>query len=418
MKGLGLAVLGLMLAAVTPAATAQDVQSIAAIVNDEVVSVYDVERRLKFLISTSQLNATSEVRKALRRQVLDNLINERLQLQEAERLNLLVTEDDIESALRFLARQNNVEPDEIDTFFRTNNVDRSTLIEQLRAEIAWTKVVNRRLRTSFRISDEEIDEALEFMEQSKGQTEILMSEIFLPVDVPEQEDELRLTAERLAGDIRNGTPFGVVARQYSQGVTAHSGGDVGWIQSGQLAAEIGQAIAIMDPGQVSPPIRTADGYYIVGLRDTRKILTADRDDVKMALKQIVLPLTANAGQDEQAAQHELATTIRSTIGDCGDVDRIARDLNSPDSGDLGTIRLGELPANFRAAVENLSVDQASVPVVTDSGVHVLVVCERTEPNVGLPDRRAVENRLLRVRLAVMARRYLHNLRRDAVVEFR
>ena len=418
MKGLGLAVLGLMLAAVTPAATGQDVQSIAAIVNDEVVSVYDVERRLDFLISTSQLNATPEVRKKLRRQVLDNLINERLQLQEAERLNLLVTDDDLESAFRFLAQQNNVEPDNIDTFFRANNIDRSTLVEQLRAEIAWTKVVNRRLGTSFRISDEEIDEALEFMEQSKGQTEILISEIFLPVDVPEQEDEVRLTAERLADDIRTGTPFGMVARQYSQGVTAHLGGDVGWIQSGQLAAEIDQALASMDPGQVSPPIRTADGYYVVGLRDTRKILTADRDDVEVALKQIVLPLTANAAQDEQAAQQELATTIRGTIGGCSDVDRIAQDLNSPESGDLGTIRLGELPANFRAAVENLSVDQASPPVITDSGVHVLVVCERIEPKVGLPDRRTVENKLLRVRLAVMARRYLRNLRRDAVVEFR
>ena len=103
---------------------------------------------------------------------------------------------------------------------------------------------------------------------------------------------------------------------------------------------------------------------------------------------------------------------------CTDLDNVIKDVGTPQSGDLGTVKLVDMPARFRTAVQSLAVGQASDPVRTEDGVHVLMVCDRAAPDIRGPNRDAIEAAIGQARLSMLARRYIRDLRRDAVVEYR
>ncbi len=397
---------------------AQVMQRIVAVVNDEVISDYDLEQRLKLVLVSTRLPDNRETRRRLGPQILATLINERLQLQEAARLKITVSDADLDRAKRVLERRNQMREGALDKFLESNGIATDTLAQQIRAEIAWSRVVARRYRNAINVGDDEVDAALARIRATAGQTERLVAEIFLAVDTPNRENEVRRAAQRLVDQIRRGASFAALARQFSQGATAAAGGDVGWVQPGQLPAEVESALERLNPGEISAPIRSVGGFYIVLLRDRRKIMGADPDAVRVALKQIVLPLSASASAASVTKRMALAENLRQRIRSCDDVEPLAKELDSPMSGSLGTLRLADLPVDFRKVVADLPVGRAGPPVRTGVGLHVLVVCERIEPPAKLPTREDIRRAIGDRRFAMMARRYLRDLRRDALVEVR
>lgn len=402
----------------TIAAAAQNVQHISAIVNDDVLSINDLEERLGLVLISSRLPDTAESRRRLRAQVLRRLIDEKLKVQEATRLNVKLTGEEIDRAIDRMAEQNNTDTAGLASFLATRNLSLGTLLIRVRADLVWTKLLTRRLRRGNRISDEDIDEVIARLSASKGKPEHLISEIFLGVGTPDEDDEVRSNAERLAKEARGGAPFEAIAGQFSQAATASIGGDVGWVQPGQAAAEVEAVLATMKVGEISDPIRAEGGYYLIKLRNSRKILVAEPFDAVVSLKQILLPLSPDGGSATAQQKRELAKTISATIKGCADFEEISKQFEGSGSGDLGTIRVGDLPPPIRDAVVALEIGQPSPPIERETGIHVLMVCDRDAPRTGMPTRDEVRDGLLRQRLALMSRRYLRDLRRDAVIELR
>ena len=226
---------------------------IVAVVNDEAVSAFDLEQRLAVAISTSQLPNTPETRERLAPQALRAIVDERLELQEAARLNIQVTAAEIDAALRSVEANNRLPPGGIGAFLAERGLQLSAVQSQIRAEIAWAKIVRIQIAPSVTISDDEIDAEMARLQASQGRHRVLLSEIFLAVDSPQRDSEVREQIERLAGNVRDGAPFAAVARQFSQGSSAISSGDVGWVLEDQLASEIAAIVSGMDIGQVSNP---------------------------------------------------------------------------------------------------------------------------------------------------------------------
>ncbi len=417
MKGrIILAVAALVLAA--PTAHAQEVLRIAAVVNDEVVSVYDLEQRLKLALASANLEDTLDNRSRFRDRVLDRLIDERLQWQESQRRNISVTDADIAEEMRLLEQQNGLAEGGLETFLRVNNIDKSVLAEQLRTQIGWRNLIMTRIRPTITVGEDEIDAVIERMLASVGQRESFVLEIFLAVDKAARETEIARTASGLVARLRDGAPFQAIARQFSQSSTAAAGGTLGWVEEGQLTPELDAAIGGLEIGEVSDPIATPGGYYILKLGDRRDFMQASAGETSFRLKQVVLPIAAEA--DEATANRivQEAREIAAQITGCEGADAIAERLGGPGSGDLGTVFRRDLPPEIGAAVSDLEIGVASAPVRTASGVHVLIVCERAEPEATGPDRDAILESLGLRRLTMQAQRYLRDLKRESVVERR
>ncbi len=398
----------------------QEVQRIAAIVNDEVISAYDLESRMRLVLFSTRLPNTPEVRRRILQQVLRSLIDEKLQLQEARRRNISVSRRDLSRATESIERQNGIPRGKMDEFLDRNGVPKDAMSEQMRATIAWSKLLGRRIRPRITIGEDEIDEVLERIKTRQGQTEYRIAEIALSVDSPDEEARVRSTAERITDQIRKGANFAAIARQFSESPTAAVGGDLGWIHEAELDPSLSKAVPNLRRGEMSPPIKTVSGYRIVTLLDSRKIAVGESTPETVDLRQIFLPVSEGSGGAAVASQIDLARTLSGTAENCSDFEGLAKEVGSPRPPSLGKFEVANLSPTIRGVVQDVPAGKVSAPVQLPDGVLVLMVCNRAGggTTIKLPPREDVADQLLRNRLSLMARRYLRDLRLSAVIDIR
>ncbi len=407
-------------AAPAPAPDGQVTETrIAAVVNDEVISVADVLSRLRMVMLSSNLTDSPETRQRIAAQVLRTIVDEKLQMQEAKRQNVTATDEEVNKALGQIEKQNNMQAGQLDQVLKSHGIERTALVDQLTASIVWQKLVRRLVSQTNVVSDEEIDYALKRAKETANEPQSRVAEIFLAVDNPQQEDEVRRLAERLTEQMKQGARFSAVAQQFSQSATAAVGGDIGWVRPEQLSPELGKVVAQMRPGELSPPIRAGAGYYLVLVVDRRSGRSAGPEDSLVHLVQIVFPLPPQAPEQMRRAAIVEAQGARTAAKNCEELLKIGKEKGSAQLSSEGRLRVDQVTPAMRNIVLGLEVGQTSPPIVQKNGVGVVMMCEKavaTAPTV--PTRDEIAETLMRQRLETLARRYMRDLRRTAFVDVR
>jgi peptidyl-prolyl cis-trans isomerase SurA len=349
------------------------------------------------------------------------MIDEKLQMQEAKRKNIVATPDELKKAVASIAKQNHMEAPQLEAVLKARGIALSALTDQLTASIEWAKLVRQLAAEANPVSDEEIDDTLKRIKQSAGEPQTRVAEIFLAVDNPQQDDEVRQLAVRLTEQMKQGARFSAVAQQFSQSATAAVGGDLGWIRPESLRPELAKAVVQMQPGELSPPIRTPAGYYLLLVLDRRNDRSAGASDPKLHIVQVVFPLPPQATETQRRAAIAEAESARQAAKNCPEMLRIGKE-RAPQLSSEGDLRLAQIAPAMRSMVLGLGIGQASQPIVEKNGVGVIMVCSKTEPGqtaaAGAPTRDDVAESLMRQRLDILARRYLRDLRRAAFVDVR
>ena len=260
---------------------------IAAVVNDEIISGNDLADRMKLVMSSSGLPNNADIRAKITPQILRSLIEERLKQQEAERNGITITEDEIDQGFANIAGQNKLSGEQFASLLRKEGVSVESLREQIKSEILWGKIIKAVIRPQITISDNELDAQLARLERDIGKTEYRLFEIFLAIDEPDEQSNVRKLASQFHSELSNGrVPFQRLASQVSQSSSAARGGDLGWVQEGQLPPEIETSLRTLDEKELSNPIHTINGYYIVFLLEKRLIKEENipsRDDLKQKI---------------------------------------------------------------------------------------------------------------------------------------
>ncbi|PWC46122.1 peptidylprolyl isomerase [Azospirillum melinis] len=441
----------------TRQARAPGSEGIAAVVNDEVVSVSDVNARIRMALLNAGAAANPETTQRLMPQVMRLLIDERLQMQEAKRQGVTVSASEIDDAVKRIAEQNRMNGQQLQEMLKRQNVPYSTLKDQIRALLAWQKVMQRRIRQEVVVGEDEVDAAMERLKANIGKPEYLVAEIFLAVDSPDQDDEVRRNAERLVEEVKRGGNFAALARQFSQSAGAASGGDLGWVRSGELSPEVDKALSGMRGGQLSSPVRTATGYHVLLVRGQRPFGSSGgetpmpvarpaaprpqpRPDVAKAtvnMKQIILPIES---KEQAKSVKEQAEKLRKSIKSCSDFQARARETGMPESGDMGTMRVKDMAPGLQNLALGIPLGQASPVLMSPAAAVILIVCKRDMPMIQpppeaqpapppppaptpiqeakLPGRDEIERELVSERAELLSRRYLRDLRRTAFIETR
>jgi peptidyl-prolyl cis-trans isomerase SurA len=352
--------------------------------------------------------------------VLRSLIEESLQLQEAKRLAIEVVQPEIETALNNIAQRNQLSVEQMRSYLAANQINFDTLLRQVRAQIGWIKVVNRTIRPNVTVTVDQLDLAVQEAQQSEGQPEFLLSEIVLPVDNPAQADRVAQDARRLVQTLREGASFESLAQQVSAAASAERGGDVGWVAAAQMPPELIATLERLRPGEISEPMGSPVGYHIFWLRDQRiadSPVAATQAAVEVSLTQILFPVDGAEGGPD--AVRGRAAGLRPRLTDCPTMVAVAEELQAPASGELGWLRVGDLPRDLGQAVLTLPVGQVSPPLDGPGGIHLLMVCERRDPDaLSAAQRDQIAQRLEQERTERLARRYLRDLRKQAFVEVR
>lgn len=394
------------------------VQSIAAIVNDQVISNFDVEQRLLLIFASAGVAPSQEEVERMRGQVLRNLIDEQLKLAEADKFEVPIYASEVDSAIGRMAAQSNLTGEQIKQVLKQAGIEEATLRRQVSSEIAWDTIVRGRFGSQIHVTDEEIDGVYNQTLENANKPQYLVSEIYLQVDNPDHDVEIRQTIDGLLKQLHAGAPFVALAQQFSQAASASQGGDIGWVQDGELASELDDVLRTMEPGSVSPVIRTLSGYYVLAVRNRRIIGGVDPMQTKLALRQWIFPLDPDAPVEQAQAAANYLYNISKRVRSCAGLDALHAEVQAGQLTQTMETIAANIPDQFRTAVLSTKEGRATGPFRDENGFNLIVICSSEEQTSPLPTREEISARLENQQVSMMARRYLRDLRNDAIVELR
>jgi peptidyl-prolyl cis-trans isomerase SurA len=398
-----------------PAAPAfQMSDGILATVNDSVITGYDLRQRMLLLIAMTQVQPTPENLPAIQQQALNALVDERLQVRElANYEDLRVTDQQVDEEITAMAQEVGATPQAYLDFLAQGGIRPVTLREQIRTQIGWSQLVGGRFQGRARVSRAAVDAAMRQISEAAAKKQYLIGEIYIEsARVGGQQAALN-GANQLVQQMVQGAPFQNVAQQFSAAPSATRGGDAGWIVEGTVQPALQQALDQLEVGQLSRPIPVEGGVYIVYMRDKRDGASASL----VQIKQVMIELPETASEAEVAAAAQRLQTLRPQLT-CDTMLTRATSEQGLLGADLGEADVQNLAPQFQQVARSAEVGSVSTPVRTPLGLHLLAVCGRRVGGVEAPDPREVENQLFRQNLANLGRRYMRDLREDALIEFR
>ncbi len=381
-------------------------EGVAAIVNDSPISYSDVRQRARLLLlSFGGGQPTPEQIQQITGQALEQLIDEKLQLNRVAEFEVVVAPEEIDNAVNDMASQSGLTGDVLRQQLIEAGVNPVSLEEQMRADIAWNRLMNGLYGSRIRISDSQIADQMERLRTSSQKTQFRISEIFLFAPDPETRAQALAAAQSIMEQLRQGADFRVAAQRISSAPTAATGGDMGWIGVDDLPEAVSAAVAAAtEPGLIGP-IEVENGVYILSLVNKRE---PSQLTTKVDLKRLV----ATDGQE---------STLREAmdrITSCADVNSVANSRTTLRASDLEDINVDELGEEGRALVLATDLGKPTEAFAAGSGLAVMYVCRRQDGAEALPSREDLRNTLKSREISMISDRELRNTRRDSTVIYR
>jgi len=387
---------------------------IVATVNDQVITGFDLRQRMLTTIAMSQVQPTEENIPAIQQQALQGLIEERLQAAEIANFDtLIITDAEVDQEIARMAEEVGTTPQAYLEFLTGGGIRVENLREQLRTEIGWRELVGGRFNSRSRVSRAQVQQALRQVTEAASRPQYLVGEIYIEAARVGGQQQAFNGAEQLVQQMVQGAPFQSVARQFSAAPSATRGGDAGWLVQGTVQPELQAALESLQVGQLSRPIPVSGGVYIIYMRDKRSGAATSL----VSLKQAMIELPDTAPPADVAAATTRLQTLRSSLTCDNILQRTSSEAGLLGS-DLGEADVANLAPQFQQVARAAEIGSVSDVVRTPLGVHLLAVCGRRVGGADAPTAREIEGRLQNQNLAMLARRYLRDLRADALIELK
>ncbi|HEY8538381.1 MAG TPA: peptidylprolyl isomerase [Steroidobacteraceae bacterium] len=400
---------------------------IAAIVNDGVVLVSELERQTEEVIERlREQNTELPPRNVLRRQILERLIIEEIQMQRAQRLGIEVSDEMLNGALADVAQRNNISFADLPRALESQGIDYRTYREEMRKQITLQLLRQRDVISRINISPRELEQALARLQNAPDQnSEYNVSHILISVPVaatPEQLQAREARAREVYEKAKAGQDFAQLAVTYSDSSTNIEGGSLGWRKGSQLPSILTDLIPKMKPGEVSEPIRTPSGFHIFRLNEVR-------GGVQQAIVSQVharhILLRPNELEDDETVRQKLADIRKRVLEGGEDFGAIAavtsQDPGSaPQGGDLGWAGPGTFVPEFERQLDALKEEgEISEPFRTPYGWHIVQLLGRRVHDVTQDRlRQMVFAQLRESKAEEETELWLRRLRDEAFVEYR
>ncbi len=391
--------------------------SIAAVVNDDIISLLDIQERTQLIVATTGMGDSPEIQQKLKAQVVRSLIDERLQAQAAQRLNLTVSADEIQQAIAGIEKERGRPAGSLESYLRSKGVSPETFKEQIRAQISWSKLLGRKIAPHIVIADEEILKEQDRLKSSNVvQTQYQLATLLLPIMRPEDAEPTRQLAEKLSSEIRAGASFEAIASQLSAAGGKQSTPQ--WVSAARLELPLREALEKLGSKGVSQPVKGPSGYQILQLLDKREQKL--EADTEVALRQLVLTLKNDAQSKEVNVLMDIAHSIAKHPGSCGET--TVAGIESFEGLNIDVTetrtRYSAISPEVLPLIKPLNVGEISEPFAAPDGIHLVMLCEKIGLPTSAPEKERVRAQLFDEKLQLESMKYMRDLRREAFVDIR
>jgi peptidyl-prolyl cis-trans isomerase SurA len=398
---------------------------IAATVNEGVVLQSELDEQM--IIITERLKEQKlelPPQNVLRKQVLDRLVLQELQMQRADRAGIKVPDETLNNALNDVANQNHIKLTDLPDALAAQGIDYAGYRDTLRKELAMQILRQRDVIGRINVSPREIDQFLERQKKMPSESnEYNVSHILIAVPqaaTPEELEESARKADEVYQKATGGEDFGRLAVQYSNAQTALEGGSLGWRKGSELPTFLGEVIAGMKTGDVTKPLRTPSGFHILKLNEMRGNQTVITNQVH-ARHILIKP---NELQDDATVQQKLES-IRDRILNKGENFAAVASVVSEDpgsaaeGGDLGWANPGTFVPEFEKQLAQLQPDEISQPFRTQFGWHIIQLLGRRQYDTTQDMmRQQAFQRIREAKADEETELWLRRLRDEAYVEYK
>jgi peptidyl-prolyl cis-trans isomerase SurA len=393
-------------------------ERVVASVNDDIISSYDLQQRMRLLAILSGTQPTADNMQQLQREALQSLVEDRLKLQELRReeqeqkFPIIATDADVDDEIGDTAKSNNMTTQQLLGALAQQGVAAETYRTQIRAELSWQNWIRGRYGSRLRIGEDQIKAFQARAAAEADKPRYYIGVIFVDAQRSGGVSQAMDEATQLVSQLRQGAPFAAVAKQFSADATSANGGDAGWVTAGEFPAEVDKALEQMKPNSLSAPIQTKDGAYIVYMREKQ----AAGGSLLISLKQAAIAMPSDAPQAQSDAARAKLEALRPQLHGCDNFETIASKVEGVKASDLGEADSKDLLPAFHDVAVPLAVGQVSQVFRSDYGWHLIAVCNRRTNGAESLTHDQIENRLFGAQLQMISRRYLRDLTNSASIE--
>ena len=310
--------------------------------------------------------------------------------------------------LERIANGNQMSGEEILQLINTQGVRPDTLLNQIKAELLWNKIVRGRYGSYVNVNEEEISIVYDRTMESIGKDQYEISEIFLSYENADEQSDANNLAKKLVEQLRSGASFSAVAQQFSQTSTSRQGGYVGWINEGQLSDEVMNTIKDLKVKEISDPINSTKGFYIIYINDITK--AGGKNPLRNQYDLVSIIFSKEQINDARNFSKEFVS--------CKRIDNLTKNYDEKEVNFIGKRVLNELPKDLHDELLSKEAGEALELREIGENLNLILICDRKD-DVGLNiSREAIEENIYSQKIGMMSRRYLRDLRRDAVCEYR
>jgi peptidyl-prolyl cis-trans isomerase SurA len=404
---------------------AQEIDHIVAVANDDVITHTELEKRMHLVKQQLQRRqAKLPPDDVLRKQILEQLIMERLQLQVAERVGIRVDDESINQVINNIARENNLTLDQFREVLAREGYNFADFRDNIKKDITITQLRKRRVENRVTVTEQEVDNYLiSNASRGGGNDEFHLGHILIAVPEaasPDQIQAARQRAEAILGKLRLGADFAQTAIAESGGQRALEGGDLGWRKAGQMPTLFADSVINMQVGEISELIRSPSGFHIIKLLDRRT--DEQRHTVQQTLARHILVRPNEVVSNAEARQRITRLYERILAGaDFGQLARASSDdtASAVEGGSLGWVNPGVMVPEFEEEMNKLQPGQISAPFESQFGWHIVQVMARRQHDDTQQYERMQARQLIGKRKTEDAvENWLREMRSEAYVEYR
>ncbi len=414
-------------------ARAEVIDALAATINGEAITCYQVEKSyedlLRQLQQTGQKKSSLPEESILRKRALDARITLTLQLQQARQLELSTSDEDIDRTIANIETNNGIPAGRLPEVLKTQGIDYDEYRETLRDQLTISKLVNLDVRSKIQISEEAMREFYrKNITNPKPVREIHLAQVYiaLPLDPkPEEVAATRKKALSVQKAAKQGKNFSRIVALNSDAPDARSGGDMGWVQAGALSPQFA-SVAALPAGGVSDPLRSSAGFHIIKVLEERwkKPETKGRSYDEVHARHILLKIPTDADTATRAKIRYRAENIAREMSKADDEEfatrakEVSQGPSAPRGGDLGWFQRGQMVPEFEKKVFAMKEGETSGIVETQFGLHIIRLIERrhVDPNSFEAHRERIKETLLNIDMQERVPRWLAGLKARATIE--
>jgi len=360
---------------ITQVAHAEYMDRVLVIVNEDIITQSEFDYRMVTVLADSQINANDAIPEGLSKQVLDSMIADRLQLQEAQLRGIEVSDPELEASLQRFAAQQNLSIEQLTNVIEKQGQSFKRFSESVRESLVISRLTDYYARTRVVVPDYEIKGFIAQNKLDSGGEEYQIAHILI-----KKPDQYLALAEKVLSEIQSGLSFHSAAIKYSEAADAVEGGVIGWRTLAQLPEVFSEAIKNTNIGEVTNVLQSPNGLHILKLLD----LKGDREEILQSRVRHIL--IASKTKVAQAQASKKMYDLRNRVLDGEDFSQLAR-IYSDDSvsaatgGDLGWVSPGDMVRQFEQAYQQLAIGDISLPIASQYGIHLIEVLDRRQKNI-------------------------------------